>query len=319
MSYSRRTVIIITLLALLAGWPARAAVPTDCDSNSIQAAFEGFLRTGKMPAELGQWLVDPKAQTVEPYRAFDNVYYVGVCWVSAWLVTTSAGAVLIDTLHDPFGDLLLANIRKVGVDPMDIKYVLMTHGHFDHVGGAYKVKPLTKARFAMTEKGWDEGIRSAQASQGTPRRWTMIDKDLVVKDGDVITLGDTAFTVYETPGHTFGTTSYGFPARDGARTHHAFTIGGLGLNAVQSSKQVEAFIASVARIKELAQRPTDPITVHLTTHPSSNGLTEAAARLKDRRPGDPHPLVDPSGFITQLEELRKGAEERLVIERNAGR
>ena len=310
---------IALLLALLAGRPAGAQAPTGCDSKKIMAAFDDFGRTGKMPPELRQWLVDPKAQTVEPYRAFDNVYYVGVCWVSAWLITTSDGAVLIDTVHDPFADLLIANIQKVGVDPANIKYVLMTHGHFDHVGGAYKLKPLTKARFVMTETGWAEGIAAARASQGTPRQWTMIEKDMVVKDGDVIALGDTSFGVYETPGHTFGTASYAFPVRDGVRVHQAFTVGGLGLNAIQSSKQVEAYIASVTRILQLAQRPSDPITVHLTTHPFSNGLTESAQKLKTRGPVDPHPLVDPAGFISQLETLRKGAEERLVIERNTGR
>jgi metallo-beta-lactamase class B len=310
---------VATLLGLLAVSPAPAQAPTDCDSKKISAAFEPFLRTGKMPPDLRQWLLDAKAQTVEPYRAFDNVYYVGVCWVSAWLVKTSDGAVLLDTLHDPFGDLLISNIRKVGVDPADIKYVLMTHGHFDHVGGAYKLKPLTKARFVMTEKGWDEAIQAAQSSQGTPRQWTMIEKDLVVKDGDVISVGDTTFGVYETPGHTFGTASYSFPVRDGARYYQAFTVGGLGLNAIEGSRQVEAYIASVTRILQLAQRQTDPITVHLTTHPFSNGLTESAQKLTTRGPGDPHPLVDPAGFIGQLETLRKGAEERLVIERSAGR
>ena len=178
----------VTLLAVVASLPVRAAVPTGCNSKEISAAFGEFGRTGKMPPDLGRWLSDPKAQTIEPYRAFDDVYYVGVCWVSAWLIKTSDGAVLLDTLHDPFGDLLISNIRKVGVNPADIKYVLMTHGHFDHVGGAYKLRPLTSARFAMTEEGWNEGIKSAKASQETPRQWTTIDKDLVVKDGDVITV-----------------------------------------------------------------------------------------------------------------------------------
>lgn len=244
---------------------------------------------------------------------------VGVCWVSAWLIKTSDSAVLLDTLHDPFADLLISNIRSVGVDPADIKYVFMTHGHFDHVGGAYKLRPLTKARFAMTEKGWDEAIKSAKASQGTPRQWTMIDKDLVVKDGDIISVGDTTIGVYETPGHTLGTASYSFPVRDGADTYRALTVGGLGLNAVENSKQVEAYIASVARIAELVQRQSDPMSVQLTTHPFSNGLTEMAQRLKVRKPGEPHPLRDPAGFIAQLAALRKEAEARLVIEQNAGR
>jgi metallo-beta-lactamase class B len=310
---------VLGAMAAFAASPALAGVPTGCDSQQMTAAFDDFGRTGRMPPDLGRWLNDPAAQKVAPWKAFDNVDYVGVCWVSAWIVRTSAGAVLIDTLHDPFADLLIENIRKVGVDPADIKYVLITHGHFDHAGGAYKLKPLTKARFAMTERGWNEAIASARASQGTPRQWTMIEKDLVLKDGDVITVGDTSFTAYETPGHTYGTASYAYPVLDGGKRLYAFTVGGLGLNAIENAAQVEAYIASVTRIAELARRPVDPISVHLTTHPFSNGTTEAAARIPGRKPGEPHPLVDPAGFLAQLEALRKGAIERLAVERAKGR
>jgi metallo-beta-lactamase class B len=318
-----RTIVeFITAIFAFAGLgsgTAQAQTPTSCDSKQMTAAFEDFGRTGRMPPDLGRWLSDPKAQYMEPYRAFDNVYFVGVCWVSAWLIKTTEGAVLIDTLHDPFADLLIDNIRKVGVDPADIRYVLITHGHFDHAGGAYKLKPLTKARFVMTQKGWDEAARSAKASQGTPRQWTFIPQDIVAKDGDVIHLGGEKFVVYETPGHTFGTASFGYRVHDGRQAYNAFTVGGLGLNAIENSKQVEEYIASVTRIAALVNRPQDPVTVHLTTHPFSTGLTEARDRLKTRKPGDPHPLVDAAGFSAQLEGLRKGAVERLEIEKKAGR
>ena len=305
---------------VLLGGASVSAQPIDgCPSKEIIARFDDFGRTGKMPPELGRWLGDPKAQYIEPYQAFDNIYFVGVCWVSAWLVKTSQGVVLIDTLHEPHVDQLIANIRKVGFDPADIKYVLMTHGHFDHVGGAYKLKPLTNARFVMTQTGWDEAIKSAKDSQATPRPWQMIEQDRVVKDGDVIGMGDNAFEVFATPGHTFGTASYSYKARDGGNTYNVFTVGGLGLNAIESSRQVEAYIASVKRIEQLVKQPTDPVNVHLTTHPFSTGLTEAKDMIKTRKPGAVHPLVDPAGFAKQLEELRRGAEERLVIERKAGR
>ena len=298
---------------------AQAQALTGCNSGEILARFEGFGKTGIMPADLGKWLGDPQAQTIEPYKAFDNVWYVGVCWVSAWAVRTSDGVVLIDTLHDPLTGILLDNLKKAGVQSSEIKYVLMTHGHLDHAGGAYKVKPLTNARFAMTQRGWDEGAASSKLSQATPRAWTMIPQDLVLKDGDSVKVGNSTFTLYETPGHTFGTASYSFTVRDGANSYRAFTVGGLGLNAIQSSKQVEDFIASVKRIEQMVRDPADPIAVHLTTHPFSNGLTEAKDRIPGRKPGDPHPLVDPQGFLKQLEALRLGAEELLVIERKAGR
>ena len=292
-----------------------AQVPKGCSSSEILASFATFRKTGIMSADLRQWLIDSQAQFIAPYKAFDNVWYVGICWVSAWAVRTSDGVVLLDTLHDPFTGLLQDNLKKAGIQPAEIKYVLMTHGHWDHAGGAYALKPLTAARFVMTQRGWAE----AAASAGGSRPWKMIAQDLVLKDGESVTVGDTTFTLYETPGHTFGTASYSFPVRDGASTYRAFTVGGLGLNAIRSSKQVEDYIASVSRIERMVRDPADPIGAHLTTHPYSNGLTEAKDRIPGRKASDPHPLVDPEGFLKQLEELRLGAEERLIVERKAGR
>jgi glyoxylase-like metal-dependent hydrolase (beta-lactamase superfamily II) len=111
------------------------------------------------------------------------------------------------------------NIRKTGVDPTAIKYVLITHGHFDHAGGADKLKPLTRAQFLMTQKGWHEAIESAKASLGTPRPSTMIPQDRVVNDGDVIHLGEQGVRVLETPGHTWGTASYRFQVTDGDKSY----------------------------------------------------------------------------------------------------
>ncbi len=300
---------------------AQPAQPFEgCPSQPILARFEDFGRTGKMPPDLGRWLSDPKAQYIEPWKAFDNVHFVGVCWVSAWAIQTSDGVVLIDTLHEPHVDQLIANLRKLGISLADIKYVLMTHGHFDHVGGAAKLKPLlTNAKFVMTQTSWNEAVASARESESTPRRWSMIPQDVVARDGDVIRFGGNSFGVLETPGHTLGTASYTFDVKDGASTYRAITVGGLGLNAIEDSKQVEGFIASVDRITQLVKRPNQPVTVHLTTHPFSNGLTETRERLAARRPGEPNPLIDTEGFLKQLASLRSGAEERLEIERKAGR
>lgn len=288
-----------------------------CPSRTILSRFVEFGKTGKMPPDLGKWLGDPQAQYVEPYQAFDNVHFVGVCWVSAWLVKTSAGPVLIDTLHEPFVDQLIKNIRQVGVDPADVKLVLMTHGHFDHAGGAARLKAIMPgAKFVMTRQGWDEAIEDSGKSQSGRRPWEFLPAvDTVASDAEVFQVGDTAFTAYETPGHTFGTASYGFVVRDGKTSYNAFTVGGLGLNAIRSAEQVEAYIASVNRIESLVKSERAPITVHLTTHPFSTGLTEAAQKLPARKAGDPHPLVDQAGFLAQLDSLGKQAEQRLILEK----
>lgn len=303
--------------APIAAVPDAATPPlTGCPSATIDRLFKEFGRSGKMPPQLNRWLNDTQSQTIEPYQAFDNVYNVGICWVSAWLIKTSEGPVLIDTLYQPYTDQLIDNIRKIGVDPADIRMVLLTHGHFDHVGGASRLRALTNAKFVMTEEGWREAQADAQKSRGKPGEWTMpAAADIVVKDGDVLSVGDTKFYAYETPGHTWGTTSYALDVRDGDRTYRAITIGGLGLNAIDGVKQVEAYVASVDRIKTLVSASTNPIGVHLTAPPFSSGLSEAKELLKTRQPGQTHPLLDPNGLNKQLDELRSGAIERLAIER----
>lgn len=318
--------LLLSFLPLLAGGTAYAkvtdAIPTalpsvaDCGPSSrINALFTEFGRTGKMSPELGRWLNNATVQSVPPFQVFDNVYYVGLCWVSAWLIKTSEGLVLIDTLYPPYTDQLLENIKKIGFDPADIKLVLVTHGHFDHAGGITRLKAATGAKIAMTREGWNEAREDAQKSQDSSRAWTMpsaVDKEL--RDGDMLTLGDTRIQVLTTPGHTWGTASYVFDVRDGDRTYKAITVGGLGLNAIDSPRQVEAYISSIDRIKKMVNDPREPISVHLTSHPFSNGMMEAVARLPERQPGQVHPLVDAAGIIRQLDELRRGASERLTLE-----
>ena len=165
--------------------PASAPV---WNSEHVNALFSQFGSTGKMPPKLGKWLSDPKAQKIDPYEAFDGVYNVGVNWVSAWLIKTPAGPVLIDTVHEPFVDQLIANIKACGVNPADLKMVFVTHGHFDHCGGMKRLKEIApKARFVMTKRGWDEAnVDAKRTHQGGRNSFTMIPQDLVAKDGDTL-------------------------------------------------------------------------------------------------------------------------------------
>jgi len=296
---------------------AQTPLTTRCESAPILAQFMVFGDTGRMPPDLGRFLQDPALQKMEPYKAFDNVYYVGICWVSAWLITSPGGHVLIDTLYGPYTEQMLDSVRRLGFDPKDIKQVVITHGHFDHAGGAAKLKELLPhLRFAMTAEGWREAAESAAQSASRPDRWRMIDPDQTLVDGQVLQVGSIRIQTYETPGHTMGTASFAFDAYDGSTRHRAFTVGGLGLNAIKGPEQVEAFIASLKRIRSLTELKDDPITTHLTTHPFSNGLTERKELLKTRKPGEPHPLVEPAAFRAQLDELQAGAEKRLVVERS---
>lgn len=312
---TRRFRNVVAALALLSAEASAQEQPltTKCESAPLMTAWTELGEKGKV-AQFIQYAV---TQKIEPYKAFDNVYYVGICWVSAWLLTSPQGHVLIDTLYEPFTEQLLANVRALGLDPKDIKLVVITHGHFDHAGGAARLKSVLEpgTRFAMSREGWREAAEDAALSASRPRPWTMIEPDIVLTDGQTVTGGDVTIQAFETPGHSMGTTSFAFDARDGARTYRAFTVGGLGLNRIRGPDQVEAFIASVKRIRTLTQDGARPVELHLATHGFSTGLTEAKDRLKTRKPNDPHPLVDLPSFRKQLDDLQAGAEKRLVVER----
>lgn len=315
MNISRRRFIEVSSCtlgaALLPTFPAIAAVP-DMDSAEVARLFKEFGATKKMPEKLNAWLNSPERQKRAPYRVFDNVWQLGLTWVSAWAVETSDGWVLIDTTHEPFVDFLIENLKTAGIAQDQIKLVLMTHGHFDHVGGCLRLKGLLKnARFAMTERGWDEAVRYAAASRGTPKEWAMPEgKDLVVHDGEELRCGDNVFTVLETPGHTWGTASYMYEVRHGGGKWKAVTVGGQGLNAIEGPDQVRAYLDSMKKLGDAALN----IEVDLTAHPFSTGLTEKIPVLQALRASDPHPLVDRAAYLTRLQGLIDGATVRLQQE-----
>ena len=97
---------------------------------------------------------DVEFQKIEPFKVFDNLYYVGPGYVSVWLLTTPEGNILFDTAQEPYVDHVIDNIRKVGVDPKSIKYIILSHGHLDHVGGAAKIQEASGARVAAAEEDW---------------------------------------------------------------------------------------------------------------------------------------------------------------------
>jgi metallo-beta-lactamase class B len=222
----------------------------------------------------------------EPVKVFDNLYYVGQTEYSAWAVTTSEGIVIIDPIFDYSVEAeIVEGLRKVGLDPADIRYVIVSHGHSDHAGGARLLQDRFGARVILATEDWD-------LLERTGGDWPKPRRDIEATDGYELRLGETTLVLHDTPGHTAGTISTLVPVEDGGRRHMAVLVGGTAFNFMgrgEDARWFREYIASAERLRALAADAGADVI--LSNHTRYDGSTTKIPALATRRPGDPHPYV----------------------------
>jgi len=245
-------------------------------------------------------------QKVPAFKVFDNLAYVGVGWVGSWLISTGQGLILIDTLEERYASHVIDGIMRLGFKPNDIKYVLVLQGHADHLGGVADIQEKYGARVAMAEGDWTM-VEQPQTGRGGAR-FRAPRRDIVIRDGDTITLDKTTLKLYVTPGHTPGTTSIDFTVFDGGKPYRAFMFGG----SAPARGAAEQFLATLTRVESLAR----DAQVRIVNHPSSDPMFwDRVDMLMQRKPGAPHPFVTPGIFTSWLQSLRAEATQQLQQER----
>lgn len=232
--------------------------------------------------------VDPdRSWYTEPVRVFDNLYFLGQTAYSVWGVRTSEGIVLIDAIFDYSVEAeVIEGLRKLGIDPAEIRTVIISHAHGDHSGGA-GILQRHGARVVMSEADWELYERTSSDSVTATR-------DIVATDGMELTVGDTTLRLYLTPGHTLGTISTVFPVRDGDEPHMAAVWGGTLFNfrdtpADPRDRRLQMYEESAARFREIARGAG--VDVILSNHTRYDASTVKMPILAQRRSGDPHPYV----------------------------
>jgi len=219
----------------------------------------------------------------EPAKVFDNLYFVGTKIHSSWALTTSDGIILIDTLYEYASDESIAGgLKKLGLDPANVKFVIISHAHGDHVGGAKLMQDRFKSRLVMGAPDWDSIERSVnQYPNGKPKR------DIVGQDGQKITLGDTSVTLVTTPGHTPGTLSMIFDVKDNGRPLTVAYNGGTAFNFVNDVPHFDTYIASQRKMADAAARAN--ATILMTNHSEFDSAVTRIRLMAARKAGEPHP------------------------------
>lgn len=185
-----------------------------------------------------------------PYKVFDNLFFLGTQVHSAWALTTTDGIIVIDTLFDyAVEPEIVEGLRALGLDPKNIKYVLISHAHGDHDQGAALLQSRYGAKVVMGAADWDTTLqRPSSAPGGVPKR------DIAVgPEGLEITLGTTTVDVIATPGHTPGTLSYLFPAKDGNRTLTVAYSGGTAFNFPRAAENFAIYRDSANKMGAAAK------------------------------------------------------------------
>jgi metallo-beta-lactamase class B len=225
-----------------------------------------------------------KSTYFEPKKAFDDLYWMGTQSRSSWALTTSDGIILYDT-HGVYDseDLIVGGLKKLGLDPAKVKYVIISHAHVNEVGGAKLMQERYGARIVMGAGDWDLVDESVNGfPTGKPKR------DIVATDGMKITVGGRTVTLYLLPGHTPGTIGGIFQVHDRGKPLTVAYSGGTEFNFVNDVPHFDTYLASVRRFAAIAA--DGGATIIMGNQSQFDNAAPKLRMLADRRTGEPHPL-----------------------------
>lgn len=233
-------------------------------------------------------------QPVRPFTVIGNVHYVGAAGVSAFLITTSDGSILLDGGLPETAEQIERNIQTLGFKLSDVKYLLNSHAHFDHAGGLAQLKRVSGAAFVAS------AADAAALKAGAPAM-PAVEVDRVVRDGDTVKLGDTTVTALVTPGHTKGCTTWTTTVTDKDRKYRVLfycstsvvdtLVGNTGYPEIAADYE-----RTFARLRELEA------DVFLANHPVFFRLEDKRARISG---GGPNPFVDPAELRQHVEQSER--------------
>lgn len=270
--------------------PASAALPPGVEAAAADfPALRGLCSARQATSMAGAASPTDLIADV-PTRVFDNLYYVGSKSLSSWAITTSRGIILIDALRnaDEARAVIEPSMRTLGLDPAQIRYIIVSHGHGDHYGGVRYLAERYKPRVVMSEIDWAE-VAKPRLQLDAPHWGRPPVRDIAVRDGHRLRLGDTMVELPVARTHTPGTISPIINVRDGARRHRVLLWGGTGFNFGPSVERLESYAISADRLRVLARKRN--IDVLVTNHPRSDASGARMELLRQRGSGAPHPFV----------------------------
>ena len=220
----------------------------------------------------------------EPAKVADNFYFLGTRIHNSWAITGSQGIIIIEALYDyAASDEILGGMKKLGLDQSKVKYVILSHAHADHDGGAKMLQDaIPGVHLIYGAEDWDAVDKSTNHAGGKPKH------DMVGTDGMKVSVGDASVQVVTTPGHTPGTLSYLFEVRDNGKPLRIAYVGGTAIPFNATAGFYDGYIGSA---KKMAKAAADfRATALISNHSEFDNAWLKAHSAANRRAGEANPF-----------------------------
>lgn len=264
---------------------AKAAAGTDWSGTLVRLCIPPPPSAGG-PGRGGGGRGTPAKQTwyADPMKVADNLYFLGTQVHSSWAIVGDKGIIVIEALFDYAAkDEILDGLKKLGLNPNNVKYVILSHAHGDHDGGAKLLQDsIPGVHLIYGAEDWEAVDKSANHMGGKPKH------DLVGDDGMVVSVGDASVRIVTTPGHTPGTLSYLFEVKDNGKPMRVAYVGGTAIPFNADAQFYDRYIASSNKLGKAAA--DFGATALLSNHTEFDNAFYKAHVAADRKAGEPNPF-----------------------------
>lgn len=247
---------------------------------------------------------DPWQGYIKPSKMVGNLYFVGTKPASTHIIDTGEGLIMIDPGHQESLYLVLHNMWELGLKPGNIRYILLTHCHYDHTDATQALVELTGATVCFPKA--DLPLLNGEIYHYGFRPFK---PDILLEDGDTVTLGNTVVRCVATPGHTDGTMSYFFPVTDGEHTYRAAMHGGVGVNSMKADFLKERDLSTDCRRKfaeGLDKVENEQVDITVGNHVGQNDTVGKLSRLGTE---EGNPFIDPTEWKRFIEKCRNSLDK----------
>ena len=251
-----------------------------------------------------------------PFKVIDDIYYVGTNDVGIYLIVTPKGSILLDSGFLETVPQVRANLATLGFKLEDVKILLVSQAHYDHVGGMAEMKHLTHGTLEVSRADAKQMADGGKDDYGFHERfmYTPVQADRILRDGDEVALGGVTLTAHLTPGHTKGCTTWTMTAEEGGKPYHVVFLCGVtvpGYKLVDNPGYPDIVSDYEHSFDVLKALPCD---VFLGAHGQYFGM-QAKLASEHAHPGT-NPFIDPAGYRRYLDDSEKGFQ-KLLAEQSA--